>query len=64
MGNLNLRPEPLDQPELYQRMIVKCSANADFKAKLLADTRSVLAAEGYILPEGKAIRLSNILKSH
>ena len=57
-------PEPLDQTELYQRIITKCSANADFKAKLLADPRSVLAAEGYILPEGKAFRLRNILKEH
>ena len=37
-------PEPLDQTEFYQRIIAKCSANADFKAKLLADPRSVLAA--------------------
>ena len=57
-------PEPLDQTELYQRIITKCSANADFKAKLLADPRSVLAAEGYILPEGKAFRLRSILKKY
>jgi hypothetical protein len=57
-------PEPLDQTELYQRIIAKCSANADFKAKLLADPRSVLAAEGYILPEGKAFRLRSILKKY
>ena len=57
-------PEPLDQTEFYQRIIAKCSANADFKAKLLADPRSVLATEGYILPEGKAFRLRNILKEH
>ena len=57
-------PEPLDQTDLYQRIIAKCSANADFKAKLLADPRSVLAAEGYILPEGKAFRLRSILKKY
>ena len=57
-------PEPLDQTELYQRIIAKCSANADFKAKLLADPKLVLAEEGYILPEGKAFRLRNISKKH
>ena len=57
-------PEPLDQTELHQRIIAKCSANADFKAKLLADPRSVLATEGYILPEGKAFRLRNLLKEY
>ena len=40
-------PEPLDQTELYQRIIAKCSANADFKTKLLVNPRSVLATEGY-----------------
>ena len=57
-------PEPLDQTEFYQRIIAKCSANADFKAKLLADPKFVLAEEGYILPEGKAFRLRNISKKH
>ncbi len=57
-------PEPLDQSELYQRIIAKCSANADFKAKLLADPKFVLAEEGYILPEGKAFRLRSISKKH
>ena len=57
-------PETLDQTELYQRIIAKCSANADFKAKLLADPRSLLATEGYILPEGKSFSLKNILKKH
>lgn len=57
-------PEPLDQTELYQRIIAKCLANADFKTKLLVNPRSVLATEGYILLEGKAFRLRNILKEH
>jgi hypothetical protein len=50
-------PEPLDQTELYQRIIAKCSANADFKAKLLADPKFVLAEEGYLVQEGKTIKI-------
>ena len=35
-----------DQTQIYQQIITKCWADAEFKASLIADPRAVLAAEG------------------
>ncbi len=44
-----------DQTLLYQQIVAKGWADAEFKAKLLADPKAVLAAEGLIVPEGKNV---------
>jgi hypothetical protein len=44
-----------DQTLLYQQVVAKCWADAEFKAKLLADPKAVLSAEGLIVPEGKNV---------
>ena len=46
-----------DQTKLYQQIIAKCWADAEFKASLIADPRAVLVAEGFIVPVGKTIKI-------
>jgi|GEM_PF-2088244 len=44
--------EPKSNAHIYQKIVDKCWANADFKAKLLASPQSVLNTVGFNLPEG------------
>ena len=49
---------PLDKLqlwEMYQSVITKSYENEDFKAMLLADPSTMLAAEGYNIPDGQSI---------
>ena len=51
-----------DQTQIYQQIITKCWADAEFKASLIADPRAVLAAEGLILPDRKHIKIVECLE--
>jgi len=51
-----------DQTQLYQQIIAKCWGDAKFKASLIADPRSVLALEGFIVPAGKTIKIVECLE--
>ena len=49
---------PLDKLQLwevYQPVIIKSYENEDFKAMLLADPTTLLAADGYNIPDGQSI---------
>jgi len=51
-----------DQTQLYQQIIAKCWGDAKFKASLIADPSGVLAAEGFIVPVGKTIKIVECLE--
>ena len=51
-----------DQTKLYQQIIAKCWGDAKFKASLIADPRAVLAAEGFIVPDDKSIKIVECLE--
>ena len=49
---------PIDKhqfSEVYHQIIIKCWANEDFKAMLLADPKEILATAGYNVPDGQSI---------
>ena len=43
--------------DMYNRMVAKCWADAEFKARLLANPAEVLKAEGVELPAGIEFRI-------
>jgi len=51
-----------DRTQIYQQIIAKCWADAEFKASLIADPRAVLAAEGFIVPDDKSIKILECLE--
>ena len=51
-----------DQTQIYQQIIAKCWADEGFKASLIAETRAVLAAEGFIVPDSKTIKIVECLE--
>ncbi len=51
-----------DQIKIYQQIIAKCWGDAKFKASLIADPSGVLAAEGFIVPVGKTIKIVECLE--
>lgn len=46
-----------EQMQQYSQIVAKCWADAEFKAKLMADPRGTLAAEGMAVPEGMDLRI-------
>lgn len=46
-----------DPTQNYSRIIAKCWADADFKARLLADPKTTLAAEGVEIPADLKLRV-------
>ena len=46
-----------DRTQIYQQIIAKCWVDEVFKASLIADPRAVLAAEGFIVPDSKTIKV-------
>jgi len=48
-----MTPEQVQQAA--QQLIARCWADAEFKARLLADATGTLKAEGYPVPDGHAI---------
>ena len=51
-----------DQIKIYQQIIAKCWGDAKFKASLIADPSGVVAAEGFIVPVGKTIKIVECLE--
>ena len=51
-----------DRTQIYQQIIAKCWVDEVFKASLIADPRAVLAAEGFIVPAGKTIKIVECLE--
>jgi len=51
-----------DRTQIYQQIIAKCWVDEVFKASLIADPRAVLAAEGYLVPAGKTIKIVECLE--
>ena len=49
-----MTPEQVQQAA--QQVIARCWADAEFKARLLADATGTLKAEGYPVPDGYAIQ--------
>jgi hypothetical protein len=50
-----MTPEQVQQAA--QQLIARCWADAEFKARLLADATGTLKAEGYPVPDGHVIQV-------
>lgn len=46
-----------EQMKQYGQIVAKCWADAEFKARLMADPRATLSAEGVAVPEGMELRV-------
>ncbi|MDO9104404.1 MAG: NHLP leader peptide family RiPP precursor [Methylovulum sp.] len=46
-----------EQTQQYSQIVAKCWADAEFKAKLMADPIATLTAEGIAIPEGIELRV-------
>jgi hypothetical protein len=46
-----------EQMQQYSQIVAKCWADAEFKAKLMADPKGTLAAEGIDMPDGVEVRV-------
>ncbi|ASF46664.1 NHLP leader peptide family RiPP precursor [Methylovulum psychrotolerans] len=46
-----------EQMQQYSQIVAKCWADAEFKAKLIADPKATLAAEGIAVPDGIELRV-------
>jgi hypothetical protein len=46
-----------EQMQQYSQIVAKCWADAEFKAKLLADPKTTLAAEGIAVPDDMELRV-------
>uniref|UniRef100_UPI002F91BF4F NHLP leader peptide family natural product, tumor homing peptide 1 (TH1) substrate chimera n=1 Tax=Methylovulum psychrotolerans TaxID=1704499 RepID=UPI002F91BF4F len=46
-----------EQTQQYSQIVAKCWADAEFKAKLIADPKATLAAESIAVPDGIELRV-------
>lgn len=46
-----------EQMQQYSQIVAKCWADAEFKARLIADPKTILTAEGIEVPEGEELRV-------
>ncbi|MDO9104399.1 MAG: NHLP leader peptide family RiPP precursor [Methylovulum sp.] len=46
-----------EQMQQYSQIVAKCWADAEFKAKLMAEPKATLAAEGIAVPDGVELRV-------